>query len=89
MEEKDPYFGDSKLKLTSKWQPLDKDIPVFPRHAKEDYKDMTYPSEYIPPEKMNQVELPTKEKDKEPEINPPPKVKQKVYAQPPLPLQRS
>ena len=33
---------------------------------------------------MNQVELPIKEKDKEPELNSPPKVKQKEYEEPPL-----
>ena len=74
---KDPYNGDSKLRLTSMKQPIDPNIPCWPRRAKDDYKNIRYPTEYTPDEQPNEVELPAREKDKEPVKDPVPKVKKK------------
>ena len=76
---KDPYQGDSKLSLTSIVQSLDPNIPSWPRRAKEDYKNIRYPTEYTLDEQSIEVELPTKERDNKPVQDPIPRVKKKNH----------
>jgi Reverse transcriptase (RNA-dependent DNA polymerase) len=75
VEPKDPYSGNAQLRLSRYEQPIDSNIPYFPRRAKEDYNDIRYSRDYAPPAQSNEVELPTKEKKTEPVQDPVPKVK--------------
>ena len=80
----DTYGGDSKLRLTSKDQPLSNEIPKITIQGKERYKNIKYPSDYVPEEQKTEVELPKKVKMNEPVVDPVARVKKKEEEPPPL-----
>ena len=75
VDPKDPYSGDSQLRLTRNYQAIDSRINHYPMKGKKDYSSVEYPTEYIPPEQITTVELPTKSKKTEPVQDPVPRVK--------------
>ena len=80
----DTYAGESKLRFSSKDQPLSDEIPTVPMRGKEHYKNIKYPDDYAPEEQETEIELPKKVKINAPVVDPVARVKQKEEDPTPL-----